>query len=241
LDCAWPSTCYIGFNALQLGQSPAIPQLSVEVTPFGADAALNYDPQFVMGINDDDGRNGWTVPNFVPMIGEDGCEFFIQGGGTGLNEHRQLVNMRTSVVHEYSDTDLQGWLATAAAPDPSGYHFTNGHTVECGNTPFWLFVCDRSRTIDAAAIPPIVDICRSVLLMKRNSSGTDEVAGFMEIRIDDGIIAGGTPLNGKPLSWLTRQEEAGRVCYWLSGNVGFTEQLPGVDFRQHRQVGRRVL
>jgi hypothetical protein len=230
LDCAWPSTCYIGFNALQLGQSPAIPQLSVEVTPFGADAALNYDPQFVMGINDDDGRNGWTVPNFVPMIGEDGCEFFIQGGGTGLNEHRQLVNMRTSVVHEYSDTDLQGWLATAAAPDPSGYHFTNGHTVECGNTPFWLFVCDRSRTIDAAAIPPIVDICRSVLLMKRNSSGTDEVAGFMEIRIDDGIIAGGTPLNGKPLSWLTRQEEAGRVCYWLSGNVGFTEQLPGVDF-----------
>lgn len=229
LDCAWPSTCYIGFNQLQLGQSPAIPQLSIEVSPFGSDISFNWDPQFVMGIIDGD-RNGWTVPNFVPMIGEDGCEFFIQGGGVGVNEHRQLVNMRTSVVHEYSDTDLHGWLTTAGATNPSDYHFTSGHTVECGNTPFWLFTQDNSRTIDPGAIPPVVDICRSVLLMKRNSDGEDEVAGFMEIRVDDGIVAGGTPNNAQPLSWMTRRENAGRVTYWLSPNVGFADHFPGVEY-----------
>lgn len=33
LDCAWPTTCYIGFNQLALGQTPTVPQLSLELTP----------------------------------------------------------------------------------------------------------------------------------------------------------------------------------------------------------------
>jgi hypothetical protein len=45
-DCAWPMTCYIGFNQLELGQSPIIPQLSVELTPL--EGEVDVTPAYII-------------------------------------------------------------------------------------------------------------------------------------------------------------------------------------------------
>jgi hypothetical protein len=39
---AWPSTCWLGFNQLALGSTPAVPQLSVELTPSVADFTVDH-------------------------------------------------------------------------------------------------------------------------------------------------------------------------------------------------------
>lgn len=75
--CAWPNTSYIGFNQLELGQSPSVPQISMELVPITA--SITKDPDLLsqepaefattqnQGYCRNDGGDVWNVTTNAPI------------------------------------------------------------------------------------------------------------------------------------------------------------------------------
>jgi polyisoprenoid-binding protein YceI len=79
--CAWPSTAWVGFNQLQLGQAPVVPQLSLELVPLSQDIAppptsIIYDNSPNPSIGEmrmygEEGGDVWSL-QFNSGVGSDG-------------------------------------------------------------------------------------------------------------------------------------------------------------------------
>lgn len=91
---AWPYTFWVGFQKLQLGQSPAIPQLALELVPIGTDFTGNPGVGGQIDIND----TGYTVwqrdyKGGAVLITAGGNRVYVVTSGTGHDV--ALVNMVT--------------------------------------------------------------------------------------------------------------------------------------------------
>lgn len=71
--CAWPYNAFVGFKQYDMGQSPAVPQLSFEWVPVNTEAAYSGDPTLTAKISTADTGNSWETPpsNTVFMIAGD--------------------------------------------------------------------------------------------------------------------------------------------------------------------------
>lgn len=161
VDCAWPSTVWLGFNQLQLGQTPAIPQISVELSPVHG-GSFTAQPQFITSLrNTELGSSspfGMQGSGQIVMNDENGTSYGYAEGGTNSFS---IFDFQHHVLFGYSLTQLRADMLVETGIDPTGYGY-NG-IFPCPGTQFFYVFLQNGG--------PPVSFINVFLRYKINASG----------------------------------------------------------------------
>lgn len=140
LRCQWPSTAWLGFNKLALGQSPAIPQLSVELMPFNAGSA--WTPNFEVLRQQTELQTAQIEPFLRDEAGNLYAFGWDQGGSTSDRERAAIFPMsdpmgKTVVLNSQFDADRATLSLTATANEYQA-------TVFIPDTPYFYIAARHS-------------------------------------------------------------------------------------------------
>lgn len=170
VTCQWPGTAWVGFNALDLGQSPSIPQLSYEFVPLTGDFSL--DQVYASKAQPSDaGASVATSPwtNFGYVKGLNGAHYYTMS--TNVSQIA-VVRAEDSAVITHSQAQFQSDL-TSAGFVGTNFSLNGGNSVVVAapNSPYiWAY----SFHATAHVTYEIAGICYMI-----DATGALVVAGHM--------------------------------------------------------------
>lgn len=175
--CAWPYTSWLGFKSLNLGQSPVIPQLSVELTPLAGSTftstPLGYDNNFKCS---DAGSSLFeNMPtNNMMLLGDDGKHYVI----FRTNNKHILYCIETDTATTMDTT----FIANRFTESTSAQGTQTDVCVVCPETPYFYILTNTPT----AHVTYEIYACRCRI----NSSGVVEGVGYVQAETGDllGII-----------------------------------------------------
>ncbi len=183
--CAWPSTFWVGFRALALGQTGQLPQLSFELVPLGA--AITIDFNTINGVTlyelqaDHSQRFKENCQSNNSIIGEDGKNYAILQNKNG---DRWLYNVTDDTIVQFSFTDWQTDYTTYGY-SKIGSDFTHGYAEIFGvaDTPYFIAMSTVTGTTNyVGAIRYKIDATGTVVrqdgLLRRSSGSRGVINPF---------------------------------------------------------------
>jgi hypothetical protein len=144
----FPYNAWVGFEQLELGQSPAVPQLYFEWVPIPAGGGFDANAAFKSTITAV-GEGFSTISdtaNSGIIRGEDGQHYWLVSFNNGNYLH--FIRMRNGAHIELTTAQFQADLATKGLTPPSGVYAdytlngSTGFNVSCEGTPYvWIIAC----------------------------------------------------------------------------------------------------
>lgn len=208
--CIWPSTFYIGFKQLNLGNSARVPQLTFEVGP--GEASIDYDPEYLQISGTDfngsstsqlNGANGF-------IVGEDGVLYSVSARLNTGSGSVDVVNVTTGAVTRITSVQM-----LADSPVSTGIVTGDRSTfvIPFPETPYFLGI--QQCSITGATNPygdayNVNEIPWVGTLYKIDATGTIVVAGGFRMRAGGvtvhptqfealGFYGQGSPLTDMPV------------------------------------------
>lgn len=143
VPCRWPSTYYVGFKQLNLGNSARVPQLTFEVGP--GDITIEYNSNFISEqtpaqVNTSASTFNGQFPQGSGCIkGEDGKRYI--PAYVNNTDDVKFINVDDDTVITYTATDFNTF-SEAQGLNPSGvYDFSNDLVViPIADTPYFYMV-----------------------------------------------------------------------------------------------------
>lgn len=148
-DCQWPNTAWIGFNQLALGQSPTVPQISLEFVPLAGTDAWSLNAAFLLNQIE-----GGTFYQSEPFLRDDAGNLYataLDAGGSSMDRHRAIVKRLDGTVSSFVlnstfdsdradlglDASASHWESTIFIPDTAffymiAYNFAGSLTYHNG-------------------------------------------------------------------------------------------------------------
>jgi hypothetical protein len=119
VDCRWPYNFWVGFEQMNLGQSPSVPQLSFELVPIPVDGGYIINSSYASTTTS--AGQGFTtlgiVNNHGEMLGEDGKHYVVMSGSSD-GVHFVCTEDGSTIV--LTSTQFRADLTTKGMAAPSG-------------------------------------------------------------------------------------------------------------------------
>lgn len=218
-DCQWPNTAWIGFNQLALGQSPTVPQISLEFVPV-TDTTGWHTPEFDVLYQQTEHQTAQVEP-FMRDDNGNLYAFGLDDGGSTFNRERAAIyrlsdGQKTVVLNDTFDQDRADLGLTSTANEYQT-------TVFVPDTPYFYIIARHF----------VVPVHYIGVLYKVNTDGTITRNGGWEYRTDP--VAGGFIGGGPNLAVAVRRMATGEVVYVhqatgsngpSDGSMTFIHKLP---------------
>lgn len=132
VECQWPSTAWIGFQQLDLGPSPSIPQLSFEFVPQSLNVTTGDGYLSKCGNGTDGGRGSRYAGH--DLLRDANGEFYALDDSSGSSYRALVTNVRTGTQSSISDATFSAdsgglaWSISIPVPDTQ-YFYMCGYTT----------------------------------------------------------------------------------------------------------------
>lgn len=156
--CQWPSMAWVGFQGLDLGQSPAIPQLSFEFVP----QSFNLITGGAFISKEDSGTPGDLQSNFNGrgLLRDDNNNLYSidsNVGGGGSSQRAIITNIRTKTQQFLSDADIEETVYNVLGVPDTKYFYVITATSSGGLMSARLWQVNTDGTLSYTGHAPTWD------------------------------------------------------------------------------------